>query len=91
MELLKPFTSFGIFSKESRESLISPVPSTSPQDSTAMADLSEFEIPSSILAAAVVAKSELTGKELEIYAVDLQRQFIRHMLSFRKRLEAEEK
>jgi hypothetical protein len=46
-------------------------------------DDTRFEIPSAILAAAVVAKSELTGKELAQYAVDLQRLYIRKMKAHR--------
>ena len=55
-----------------------------------MVDTSEFQIPSAILTAALVEKSELTGKELEAYAINTQRALIRHMMAFKERLESEQ-
>ena len=52
-------------------------------------DDSRFEIPSAILAAAVVAKSELTGEQLTHFAVDTQRFFMLRMRT--QRMEDHEK
>ena len=52
-----------------------------------MTDTERFEIPSAILAAAVVAKSDLTGHELSIYAINLQRNYVKMMA--RRETEAE--
>ena len=53
-----------------------------------MPSASEFELPSAILTAAVIAKSELTGKQLEQYVTDLQRFYVRQMIAFDKKLES---
>jgi hypothetical protein len=50
------------------------------QERSAMPNFSEFEVPSAIMTASLVAKSELTGKDLEDYAVALQRELIRKMI-----------
>lgn len=63
--------------------------SSTDKEATAMADVSEFELPSAILAAALVEKSELKGTELATYAVDVQRIIIRQMMAFREKMEAE--
>ena len=43
------------------------------------------DISSAILAAAVVAKSDLSGKELEDYAISVQQRLLRNMQKFRER------
>jgi hypothetical protein len=48
---------------------------------------SEFLIPCAILAAAVVAKSELTGQELASYAINLHRNYVMIMQAQREREE----
>jgi hypothetical protein len=53
-----------------------------------MADISEFAIPSAILAAELVRKSELSGRELEAYAVDIHRLLMESMSTFKKKKEA---
>ena len=56
-----------------------------------MVDISEFEIPSAILASALVEKSELKGAELEAYAFNIQRKLIRQMSASREKMESEER
>jgi hypothetical protein len=51
-------------------------------------DASEFEIPSAILAAALVEKSELKGKDLEMYAANMQRWLVFKMKTAREKEEA---
>jgi hypothetical protein len=53
-----------------------------------MVDASEFEIPSAILAAALVEKSELKGKDLEMYAANMQRWLVFKMKTAREKEEA---
>jgi len=53
-----------------------------------MSNLSEFEIPSAILTASLVAKSTLSGAELEEYAVNTQRKLINQMIAFRQYMES---
>lgn len=55
----------------------------------AMTDISEFEIPSAILAASLVEKSELKGADLEAYAIKVQRLLINRMVAFRKKKESD--
>lgn len=50
-----------------------------------MSNSSEFEIPSAILAAAVVAKSSLEGRELQDWALRLQRNYVIGMSEARER------
>jgi len=52
-----------------------------------MANPSEFEIPSAILAAALVEKSELKGKDLEMYAANMQRWLVYKMKTAREKEE----
>ena len=49
-----------------------------------MSDTSQLEVSSAILAAAVIAKCDLSGQDLVAYAVNLQRQYIRMMQMHRK-------
>lgn len=53
-----------------------------------MANTSEFEIPSAILAASVVAKTDLQGTELQNYAINLQRIYVKQMAESREKEEA---
>jgi hypothetical protein len=56
-----------------------PITSSANEGKISMSDDSEFLIPSAILVSAVIAKSELTGKELSEYAVGLHRNFVKIM------------
>ena len=56
-----------------------------------MVDISEFEIPSAILASALIEKSDLKGADLESYAFNIQRKLIRQMMASREKMETEER
>lgn len=64
------------FKKGKRQSFSSfpsdPHPVIAPKE-TEMANRSEFEIPAAILTASLVARSELTGHELEKFAFHIHR------------------
>jgi hypothetical protein len=51
----------------------------SPDSTLSTATLSLFEVPSAILAASIVAKGDMTGEEVQKFAVRLQRQQIKIM------------
>jgi hypothetical protein len=64
-----------------------PLIATGFKKGASMPNPSEFEIPASILAASVVAKSELTGNELLTFAFNIQRTYAQRMLIAREKEE----
>jgi hypothetical protein len=74
-----------------RQEAPSQVDITAEKEETTMADASEFEIPSAILAYALVEKSELKGAELESYAINIQRKLVRQMMIAREKMDSEQR
>ncbi|UPK33965.1 hypothetical protein IVB18_38260 [Bradyrhizobium sp. 186] len=79
------------FKKGKRRPSFAPPIEPPRKEQTIMASPSDFEMPSAVLAAAVVAKSELKGEELQRYAISVQRAYAKQMLAAREREDAARK